>query len=341
MKNNTKHVAVIVTPLQYINLLEFYHQNNKLDKNKCVLILISHYKKSITQIEEIGNLESFEKTVKPMVFSSSRILSFFYTLVVFFKYKNRIPILGFLHNSWCRSFLTDKTIPYVLDDGSGSINIFNNRNRDNYDLVEKDYRPTNKLSLMTEVILKPKKSFDHPINFFTVYNGLEASEKDSIRLNKYSFLQSQNLTKEKVQVNECWFIGAPLVDLGLIDHNVFMMIINNISLYFMKKNVKLRYFGHRTEKLEVINEENIKFEHNEMPFEIFYQMSDEKPKFLSSFLSSVLKNIEVMDKTTEIFSFYLPENCRTDKLKKRWHINQKIYDYYENHTRIQVIKDYL
>lgn len=340
---DTKHcIALIITPLQYLNLLEFYNQNKNLDKKKCVVILISHYKKSIEQIEKIGYLSSFEKIIKPMVFSRNIVLNFFYTLTLYLKYKNRTPILGNINNVWCRSYLKNKTIPYVLDDGTGSIIIFNNRNQNNYELVEKEYKPTNKLSLLTELILKPKIIYTSPIHFFSVYNGLEASKKDNIKINSYSFLQSQIFAKEKVKLNECWFIGAPLADLGLVEQKKLEVLIENISIFFMKKNIKkVRYFGHRTEKFVNINNENITIENNEMPFEIYYQSSEVKPKIIASFFSSVLKNIEVTDKSIELFSFYIPEYYRAEKLKKKWSVNhQQVYDYFENHTRIQVIKNY-
>jgi len=341
MKKNNKHVAIIITPLQYINLLEFYNQNTNLDKKNCVVILISHYKKSIEQIEGIGFLKSFEKIIKPMVISRSRVVSFFYTLFVIFKYKKRNQILGYLNNSWCRSFLTQKTIPYVLDDGAASINIFNSRNQNNFQLVAKDYKPTNKFSLLIEIFLNPTKKYSFPINFFSVYEGLKASKDDIIKLNKYSFIQDQYIRgKEKVVVDECWFIGSPLADLGLIEEKKLNELIRNISIFYLKKNIRVRYFGHRTEKSGVIDIENVKFEPNDIPFEIFYLRSKEKPLFLASFLSSCLKNIEVMDESIELFSFYIPQEYRTEKLQKTWHKTQLIYDYFENHTRIKVIKNY-
>lgn len=332
-----RFIAMIITPLQYINLLEIIEENKEIDSGKCVVFLIGHTARSMDQIEEIGHFERFERVLRPMMISRSTTISFFNSITYLHHYSKRVPILGNLDNLWCRSLLKKKQVPYVLDDGAASVNILNNR-KNRFGLERKKYTK-NKLELLIRIFLRPPTHYSYPVKFFTAYEGMKGASGDTIDINKYACLRKTYSGTKREIVDECWFIGAPLARMGYLSAETYCSLMEIIFDYFDKQGLKFRYFGHRSEIAYELSDK-VKFEQNTQPFEMHYLSNNVRPKVLASFFSSCLRTIEILDGDVDILSFSIPESMSSGKASRgRLRKVDQVYEYFLNNTRIRVIKN--
>lgn len=182
---------------------------------------------------------------------------------------------------------------FILDEGTASFMVANKR------MVEERVDP--KLAVKS-LLYTQKLLFPNSITYFTQYNIPLTRNED--RIIKYSFdIIDNDLT---IDNKSAILLGTSLVELGLIDENIYLKIIEDIMNEFKGKTIS--YYAHRKENKKKMNKirsigfvvvENIK------PFEfLFPELFNKMPSVICSFASPILDTLSKQYKNIPEFRLY-------------------------------------
>jgi hypothetical protein len=338
MKNKeTNYVFLVVTPFQYLCALEYIHSKN-LKKNECQLILLSHLPKSIKQIENIGFLHIFSIVDKPMLKNKNVWFNLFNTKRLIKSKKDSILILGNLLNNWCKYALDITSLKkdaIILDDGTSTLNVVRNRVGSNFNLEIQQSK--SRIGYFTKYFLKPKKIWDKPLHFFSVFKFKE-NYLDKYSLNSLDFIKNSFKNESQKKINEVWFIGSPLVELGYISSEFQNNTLKNLLIFCKKKNLKLVYFSHRVEKFELLKE--IEVRNNDLPFEVYYLRSEKIPEYIFSFVSTSLYTTSLFGTSTLFKAIYINSNFRIKQKSNVWENADCILENFKQNPKIEIVENF-
>jgi len=332
MHKSCKLLACVSTPLQYINLLELLDVLN-VSKSKCLLIVYSHNKNTISQINAISRIKNWEQVILPLTLNPKFwILSFIRLRFLFFKYRHRMIVIGNLSDLKNRFLInSSKNKIFVVDDGANSIlinqllycSISSNSNSFN--------TKTERLFFKNGEIITKKQ-----ITFFTAYSNISLDGNIEFIKNSFNRLKKETATiaDQNIEVNEFWLLGAHFIKLGLIEKDIYRHILNRIKIWAEEKGLKFIYFGHRSELSfdnGVFN--GIEVRINEIPFELYMLNSKIKPKIIASFYSSSLFNLRIISPEYKLISFNLLEESILTKKANKENL-RLIYDYIDKNKKV-------
>ncbi len=288
--NNKRYLFLVSTPIQYINALEYIHINGILFQN-CKLLILSHSKRTVDQIMCLDDIEKWLSVKTPMFGSLPVILKMIRTLFFMKLRSNEIPVVGNCNNIWNiyllqkykRSNISNKGI--VLDDGTATVLTLYLRSKDDFSVNISQDNLINKILIF---ITSLELICPDGLIFFTILKGLKGSSRDIVQIHDYSYFKSIYRLKKKIIKNELWFIGAPYVQLGLIEEKVYKDIIFKTRKRANDLGLSFKYIHHRSESSlpSYINKEETIY--NEMPIEIYLAKQEEEPAIISSIYSSAL-----------------------------------------------------
>lgn len=335
MDKSTKFLVCVSTPLQYINALELLSYL-KISESNCFLIITSHNKNTIVQINRIFNTNNWDGLSKPFIINSKLwLFSFIYLRFLFSRYKNRAKVVGNLSDIKNRVLINNSfnSQVFVVDDGANSIFI-------NKLINEKISYNSNSLNSKLEKLFFGNGEFlrNRNINFSTAYKNLSLDNNVKYIKNNFSRLISKTKlsTHTKKEVDEIWLLGAHFVKLGIIKADIYRGILTSIRDWAEDNGLKFVYFGHRSELNHDQNIFNgIEVITNEEPFELYLLHSSIKPKIIASFYSSALFNLTYLVPKYKLISY----NLMKDGLlagKANQNNLRLIYDYIKLSTGIEL-----
>ncbi|VAW63381.1 hypothetical protein MNBD_GAMMA11-1570 [hydrothermal vent metagenome] len=312
------NVFLVKTPLQLLNAIEARHYFN-LDLNDCVLIAMGDRKSQpqilmlLDDINEWGEVidlndvdlfcdNPFElkrngfikKIQKLKIFRKS----FFYIIRL-----NKISkclssvkyiFVGYTRYTYMSHFvnITNHDELVFLDDGNGTIN-YAERRRVGANAVSG-------ISMKKKVKLYAKRLFQRVQDqekesacFFTAYD-ISPGDKDKVIKNNFLYLKSK--VSEAPSINEVYFIGSPLSEVGIVSSDYYVDHLNRIKKYF--KNKKIVYIAHRRDsekKLQIIKDKlGISVVFFDYPIEYQLAFVGPRPLILASFFSAALDSCRLI-----------------------------------------------
>lgn len=302
----SRAVFFVQSPLQLLNAIEAKH-HFKLSKN----ILIIRYNSSELNNSQINQMlsynDTFGKIIKISVCNKIDYLKIFIILKEFLLYRNEKIFVGDIRSILSYmplKFIANKKL-FLLDDGLPTLNIY-----------------------------KKNKT----INIYTFLNINNNSEKRIIVKNDFSYIRTlKNIENKNIEVDKVYFIGAPLVEKGVLSLNIFIARMEAILDFYKKRNIKVVYLPHRAEdlnKLDVLEFDSII--KNTIPIEVMFIESDSLPANIASFYSAALYTLHTLFKNEiNITSFYIDKK---DLRAKSVKVIGECYEYYSN--QFDVIYDY-
>ena len=298
MKSNYYFVR---TPLQYLNAIEA-RNNDKFKSVEHHLIVLSDFHRTISQIESIIENGLWSSIQFPWrEFSAKKNNPLFNALnllkrkrkldkIVFTIQSKDLIFWGNLNSNWFfYIYQLSSSLIYIIDDGFVSINTLLN-------LDLKTLKSTltgSRLGKIERLILKINYSINwERIVFFTNFNLPQSIKK--IELNNYDYLSKQ--LKNNTLKNTVFFIGQPLIFQKMMKKEVYVNLVSSIINYYESKNLTCFYIPHRSTTHDYIPI-NWSIKSFNKPLEcILFDENIEKPKIFSSFYSSALYNISILDK---------------------------------------------
>lgn len=335
MDKSTKFLVCVSTPLQYINALELLSYL-KISESSCFLIITSHNKNTIAQINGICNIINWEGMAVPFIAHSKLwLFSFIYLKLLFFKFRSRLKVVGNLSDIKNRFLINSSSNfqVFVVDDGANSILI-------DHLIKKKIFSNSNSLNSKLEKLFFGNGELlrNRNINFFTAYKNLSLDNNVKYIKNNFSRLISKTKlsTQTKKEVDEIWLLGAHFVKLGIIKADIYRGILTSIRDWAEDNGLKFVYFGHRSELtydaslfsgIEVIT--------NQEPFELYLLHSSIKPQIIASFYSSTLFNLTILAPKHKLVSYNLMKGgLLADKTNQN---NLRlIYDYIKQSPGIEL-----
>lgn len=336
----SKNIVVIVeSPLQLINSLEYLNKKgiSTIDVKFYLINPIGSINKF--QLEKIANLFSLDfKTIN--LFSVTKLGFHLHLLCTFInfhfiKYSNNIKHVIF-GNSKSSQLVGLVNIIFsknttLVDDGTSSIRLINN--------LDQNIEKTTSLKYLFYKLLGIDTQNVQFNEFFTSYQFV-----NSFNL-KFSVVNNEgDLLKKRFQganrVDEIYFIGAPLVELGIVEKYCFFKMLKSISELSNMKATKVIYYPHRREEevnLEAI-EKITKWQIRrvvELPFELNL-LERGVPIEVSGFFSSVLNNMKTYKVKTKLTSYVIPQNFFLKD--KQFYSN--IYENFHN-KGIELVTDFI
>jgi hypothetical protein len=218
----------------------------------------------------------------------------------------------------------------LLDDGAGTLETYNLRLKE---LSSGVPHPWNKrLSLIKRaelLILGIKRSVvPQNIRFFSCF--LEVPDNPAVIKNTYSLFSGLAGNKEREPV--VYFVGSPLVELGILEINTFRKAILKIREYYSERGLAFVYINHRLEKEGKLSapHQEINTRSFALPFELELILGTSMPAVVASFYSSALvTTFRIFNSSMEINAFDIRE---LDVTKVDPSEMNEIYRVYSNYS---------
>lgn len=316
----TKHLFLIRTPLQYMNAMEAI-LSFKLNPHECTIINLTDFQKSKNQI---NNLKTPFQTIKQVhlylsinkrgskfVHLLKSILNYIrlnILLQLTIKKYSRLEYLFVGHIDFPISAYICKKVRaknYIfLEDGVATIDIVYRRElnkRAPFKIKKKQNSNFfSQASLDKWFLPKINEVSLDAITFFTVYNRLNVSLPDKLEANNLTFYKSLKSANQK-SLKEIWFLGQPLVDVGIMKKEMYLQLIDKALNIAYKNNTKLVYIPHRSENLlKEITNKDIEIKYLNESVETYLLTSKVIPEKVIGYISSALINLNILFNNEEI-----------------------------------------
>lgn len=297
-------IIILESPLQYLNLIEFFYQKKKYKK------IFSEQAITVNMNEKDRNKENILKDVLCNTKSNNIFLknNFFFLrslnkilfLLVFIVrkllgYKYEICIIGNYHSNFQKNIYEFSKNRIIIDDGTNTLEF-----KENFKLNRSD---------MFFFSCFPKKF----INAVYVKNN-------------YSYLKKINKKKRKIKKN-LLILGNGFIEKKFISKNSYVEFLKKIKKKY--KDYQINYYPHPVEKKENFKiYSDLKIIENKEPIETYLANQKRVPEIilgsystalftLSLFLKKIdLVNYVYLNKTVFIGNSYYKLNSKFEKIKK-------------------------
>jgi hypothetical protein len=298
------NIFIVASPLQVMNAIEaieyFKTQNNIL------LVLYTGSEKPLSQIKKMLNFSDWDtikyillplKIVDKIVFSKKIDSS------LKFIEKNKIAKL-FVgeyrsdHVNHIVNSLTNQNI-YLLDDGLSQLNYHKE--------IGQQSTKVKALRVLYKCLFYKLKPIKY--TFFTMFD----IENEKIIKNNYTFFKKQ-IGSKKIE-NSIYFIGQPLVELGIMSKENHKKELNKIIDFYKAK--EFIYILHRREEVENVKKLSIElnFKYKEFDSLIELEMINSKiiPSSFATFYSTAIVTLPSFILETEYRVFRSQDNIINKK----------------------------
>lgn len=313
----------IVTPLQYLNALEY--RLSRKDNSNHYLHIITDHKNRLEIIKQTVHEEMWSEIIYEFPTFVNRRKLFSYISELFrrkrslkkikdysFHDKNENVqfVLGSLTNTYCKFMYQSKIKSVILDDGLATLLI--------PEKIEKAVFIPKKLNRFLETLIFNQFYFRY--NVVTLFSVYSVKHK-RIKLENHSFNQLSNLysIKNKLKTNSVVFIGQPLVEFNLLTKEAYNKYVNAIKKSYEKKGYSFFYHIHPAEN-KSLKDKNWKVESQKVPLEIHFLIQKEIPEIFASFYSSAIINLYLLFENYCTYEYW---QLDSKTLKKRY--NTDIY----------------
>lgn len=328
----------VITPLQYLCALEAkHHFCGELKYNN--LIIFTVFLPALSQLSNIVHtcdwdaIDYLPKTTKRN--------KYFDFIADYYKHKlllnsiiNKIGnddfvFIGNVGDLWLYWLLANLKCrnKIIIDDGMATIN--------HIEGGKIQFRRGKRLrNIIEERLLNLPKSLNtSSISYFSLFSKLDFYQVNYIR-NNFSYVRLTYGRHFYQKTREAFFVGQHLVDLGVINLNAYIDIVNTIKKYYQEKGYTFQYCKHRTENASQLPADwNV---HTfDYPIEVQMLRQSSLPCIIVGFYSSALLNLKLLfPKQMDIVSVRLPDHI----IDKRYLYGIKnAYEYYAKEIDSQFI----
>jgi len=170
-------------------------------------------------------------------------------------------------------------------------------------------------------------------NLFTMYD-IEALENQKNYINSYRQVLSK-IKNLSINQDEILFLGTKLSEVGIIEEEYYIKLIQNICNYYSDKRiVYIIHRGESQEKLELIQKnENILIKQLDYPIELYGLYKNEMPFKVSSFYSTAILTMnKIYNLEAECFKFNYSHSIHV-------HAIDEVYSFYQKEMKVINLDD--
>ncbi len=244
------------------------------------------------------------------------------------KYKCGMFFIGDFRVQW-KHYMRNMANPIktiLIDDGSASVNIFNN-------YLSKNIFYPNKSGVLKDAIEKilyfPFFLFGCPrdnISLFTSYDVSRDSDVEVI-YNDFSNLKSLfSNSGRKINKEQVWFIGSPYSEKDILSFEYETEFLERCINWLKGKGLDVVYIAHRFDsdrKLDFVSRVcSAEVRRLRLPLEAHVLLEKEVPESIAAIYSSALETLPKVASFSEIYCFKLPCSDSVESISE-------IYCYYE------------
>jgi hypothetical protein len=324
---------IIESPLQLLSAIEA--KKKFLSQKHILIVKYSKEKKNNDQINFLIKNSSWDKVYKiPFLFSTKLQIIFFCLLA------NILKKISF-HKIFIGEFRSDEmwmmlnslhpNEAFLLDDGNMTIEVQTHylKNINDYNIKRKKKKDI----LFKYFRLKSAKR--KMINLFTMFE-LKPYINQKIVSNDFSVIASQIKNSGRFSDNSrIYFIGANIIELGIVTEKYFFDCMKFINHYYQNKNMKVVYLPHRREKKEKLEKMkrlfDFEIQQSEFLLELYFYYKKINPKHIASFYSTALFSLKKIYNCSTVDAFKLDSN----QIQKIYRSEiESTYRFYKNYMQI-------
>lgn len=330
---NRKVLAIVFTPLQYVNAKKFL-RNNQCSDDSLILILASD-KENVDPILEIvgGNCKLPFQKLTFLSFNITMILKAIYIKWFILRGDYDQVVIGSYNNiiayfAGCFFYKKNKDV-FLVDDGFATIAVFHNRN------VEKKLNfnlNRGRIIKIVAFILNVKPSVLLPKLTFYSHFKLNTGSKKKIDSVVQARLKVNAQVKRRYDKSLCYFMGGPYVEKEMISLSDFKHIMKQIKERYAQNGITVKYCLHRFENEKPIGLEQIRFNKNIET--VFEKELQHLPKHLCAFYSTALFNLAYIYPSINCIYYNITGKLKSGYPKKNIKL---IYTYLSND---ELLKDF-
>lgn len=253
MKKEVHVLAVVITPLQLINATEYLSGCGAVSSKLIVLNNSARWSKGFLEkryiLDKWSEVILFNQKGSQFTKPKSRVLKKTLEFIEDFRFKrfwirilNEVErcdffIIGNSRDQWMRHAANSLEYKYLIECDDG-VRV----------LIE-DFSPGILWSIKRKIFRFNCRAPEIDI-LFTAFR-VEEYNKARIVTNDYDHIRGLLKQIEEKKSNEVWFIGQPLVEIGLMNIEKYTLLISSI-LNGYSREIKFRYASHPVEDLKKV-----------------------------------------------------------------------------------------
>ena len=301
------NLYIVESPLQLLSAIEA-RSAFKAEKH---FLVVRYYKnkKTNAQLKRLLSLAKWDEVYEYKFYISTEFQALFFIRLIKVLKNNCMEFesifIGEYRSEYMWMFLNNllHKARYLLDDGNVTIE------------VQKNYLTRKKLNIFTSSsvinimisFFKLNKAKSNSINLFTMFE-LTPHKNQIVISNNFNDLSSKMVGKSITDESVVYFIGANLVELGIVTEDYFIEAMYKIRAYYKKMGKAMIYIPHRREgrgKLNNVTDLGIFVENFINPVELEFLYKKIRPHHIASFYSTALYSLKKIYNIIHVDSFTL------------------------------------
>jgi len=304
-----KDIFLISTPYQLL-IAEMIRMREGRDSR---FVVTTGYLPNVQQIMDAGKVLGVAQSINFLTSLSYRAKGRFARIVSdFVRYRgiralegslkqgDRV-LIGFWQNLFAAKFLTEPRSYEIafFDEGIASIDFLSVRASGERRIELSPRKWSSPLS-----VFHPESVLIESLHYFTIYPGLTGAPEDRV-IGLESTIPCLRRVPGRSN-REVWIIGGPVVQAGIVSASEYTEMLVWLRDTLSPMGLKLIYFPHRTEDPCFWKSADVETRSPELPFELFYARSSDKPVAITSVISSVLYHMKIFFDDRPLLFFTSP-----------------------------------
>ena len=310
------NIYLVESPFQLLGAIEASCSMGAGDRN---LIIVRYTSLANTNSQMDLILTKFSVTdVFKIQYGANRLHSHFLILkrlflCIFAKYQVANIFIGDFRSLWMHGFANMLSVErlFLLDDGNATLKFQRDRISQRQFLPEKEGFKGNLEAIVYGLFIRKP---DKPPNLFTIFKITPVKDQGLVR-HQFSAIRNSEKKHYKTIESTVFFFGGKYSEEKILDINYEVKLVCAARDYYEKLGFVFVYIPHRGEselKLKILASNNIPVKKINLPCEIFLLMSDELPKKIASFYSTILSTLPLFLRFESIDSFVIEKNKIAD-----------------------------
>ncbi len=334
------HLYIVESPLQLLNAIE---AKKAFPSQKHILVVkYSKEKKNNDQIDSLLKNSSWDRIYTiPFLFSTKMQIIFFCLLtkrLVLKRYSFQKIFIGEFRSD--EMWMMLNTLPhdeaFLLDDGNMTIEV---QKRYLKDLKAFNSQRKKKKKDILFQYFQLKNADRRMIHLYTMFE-LEPYTHQKIITNRFPVLASRMESVKNISdSSHVFFIGANLVELGIVTEEYFFDCMEYIYDYYRKKQKKFIYLPHRREEnaklIKMRKLFGLEIQNPDYILELYFYYNQLYPEHIASFYSTALYSLKKIYNSSSVHAFKLNPNRVQERYRSEI---ETTYDFYSQHMQIIELK---
>lgn len=337
----TVNVFVIESPFQMLSALEAVRYF-ALDNN----VLFMRISGNSRNNEQLGTIANYGDWIKIIPFETAKLrdLAAIKRSIreIRKNYEIGLLFLGEFYSPVITAFgvLFSSTKIYVLDDGAGSLEIWNYYHSSDPKQAKRFMHASlnNRIKAMVNCLLRNWPGKKRKVIYLFSCFDLTSNQRLQVTKHNFDFTRSKTSTLTEQKNDTLFFLGSCACESGVVTEEYYEQCISKVAALY--KDMHLVYLPHRHERADKIASRvapyGFEIKYLDSIVELGFCELQERPRYVASFLSTALYSLKMIFPEADVTAFLYDESQINQRYRAQ---SLYYYSYYESYLNLIRLSD--